>query len=164
MSNKPPIGVPQGAIRLNTDSQKLEFFAQDRWYQMATDTPAIGIGTFRAGSRGINFSGSSGSNTIEFITIPTQGNAIDFGNRTQSVEPSQNACASSTRAFFGGGEGNTDRIEFVTFSTTGDATDFGNLTVSRGAGPAGVSNPTRGIWAGGRTPSNRNEIDFKCHV
>ena len=25
MSNKPPIEVPQGAIRLNTDSQKLEF-------------------------------------------------------------------------------------------------------------------------------------------
>ena len=29
MSNQPPIEVPQGAIRLNTDSQKLEFFAQD---------------------------------------------------------------------------------------------------------------------------------------
>ena len=39
MSNKPPIEVPQGAIRLNTDSQKLEFFAQDRWYEMATDSP-----------------------------------------------------------------------------------------------------------------------------
>ncbi len=33
MSNQPPIEVPQGAIRLNTDSQKLEFFAQDRWYE-----------------------------------------------------------------------------------------------------------------------------------
>ena len=37
MSNQPPIEVPQGAIRLNTDSQKLEFFAQDRWYEFATD-------------------------------------------------------------------------------------------------------------------------------
>ena len=43
MSNKPPIEVPQGAIRLNTDSQKLEFFAQDRWYEMATET-ASGLG------------------------------------------------------------------------------------------------------------------------
>ena len=34
---KPPIEVPQGAIRLNTDSQRLEFFAQDRWYEMATE-------------------------------------------------------------------------------------------------------------------------------
>ena len=37
MSNQPPIEVPQGAIRLNTDSQKLEFYAQDRWYEMATE-------------------------------------------------------------------------------------------------------------------------------
>ena len=42
MSNQPPIEVPQGAIRLNTDSQKLEFFAQDRWYEMETDTPNLG--------------------------------------------------------------------------------------------------------------------------
>ena len=43
MSNKPPIEVPQGAIRLNTDSQKLEFYAQDRWYEMATDTPNLSM-------------------------------------------------------------------------------------------------------------------------
>ena len=30
MSNQPPIEVPQGAIRLNIDTQRLEFFAQDR--------------------------------------------------------------------------------------------------------------------------------------
>ena len=41
MSNQPPIGVPQGAIRLNTDSHKLEFYAQDRWYEMATDVPTL---------------------------------------------------------------------------------------------------------------------------
>ena len=41
MSNQPPIEVPQGAIRLNTDSQKLEFFAQDRWYEFATDSPVL---------------------------------------------------------------------------------------------------------------------------
>ena len=41
MSNQPPIGVPQGAIRLNSDSQRLEFYAQDRWYEMATDVPNL---------------------------------------------------------------------------------------------------------------------------
>ena len=40
MATKPPVEVPQGAIRLNTDSQKLEFFAQDQWWQMATDSTA----------------------------------------------------------------------------------------------------------------------------
>ena len=57
MSNKPPIEVPQGAIRLNTDSQRLEFFAQDRWYEFATDTPTLGRDTdVAASTRGI-FSG-----------------------------------------------------------------------------------------------------------
>ena len=104
MSNQPPIGVPQGAIRFNTDSQKLEFYAQDQWYQMATEISSPIAG------RGISFSGSSGSNSIEYLNIPTLGDAIDFGDRTQNIEPSQNACASPLRAFFGGGEGNTDRI------------------------------------------------------
>ena len=53
MSNLPPIEVPQGAIRLNTDSQRLEFFAQDRWYEFATNTP-----TLDGGSRGFIMGGS----------------------------------------------------------------------------------------------------------
>ena len=50
MSNQPPIGVPQGAIRFNTDSQKLEFYAQDQWFEMATDSPLLaesGLGDTR---------------------------------------------------------------------------------------------------------------------
>ena len=77
MALKPPVEVPQGAIRLNTDSQKLEFFAQDQWWQMATDVP-----TLDGGARGI-FSGGHNpgySDRIDFITISTAGNATDFGN------------------------------------------------------------------------------------
>ena len=48
MALKPPVEVPQGAIRLNTDSQKLEFFAQDQWWEMATDVP-----TLDGGARGV---------------------------------------------------------------------------------------------------------------
>ena len=68
MSNQPPIGVPQGAIRLNTDSQKLEFYAQDRWYEMATDVP-----TLDGGTRGLIMGGIIGSRTsnVDFITIET---------------------------------------------------------------------------------------------
>ena len=84
MSNKPPIEVPQGAIRLNTDSQKLEFYAQDRWFEMATDDP-----TLNGGARGLNIAGQSPGNTvsnsIEFITIATSGSATDFGDTTLSL-------------------------------------------------------------------------------
>ena len=60
----PPVGVTsdrtaagittsQGAIRFNTDSQKLEFFAQDQWFEMVIDTPNLGRGADTgAGARG----------------------------------------------------------------------------------------------------------------
>ena len=38
----PPSEVPQGAIRFNTDSQRLEFYAQGEWWVMSTDTPNFG--------------------------------------------------------------------------------------------------------------------------
>ena len=68
MSNQPPIEVPQGAIRLNTDSQKLEFFAQDRWYEMATDVP-----TLDGGARAVSQPSTPGPqiDALDFITIAT---------------------------------------------------------------------------------------------
>ena len=80
MALKPPVEVPQGAIRLNTDSQKLEFYAQDQWWEMATDVP-----TLDGGARGIFAGGYTGGaatlyNIIEYITIQCIGNALDFGD------------------------------------------------------------------------------------
>ena len=43
MATKSPAEIPQGAIRFNTDSQKMEFFAQDQWWQMATDVPTLKV-------------------------------------------------------------------------------------------------------------------------
>ena len=80
MSNKPPIEVPQGAIRLNTDSQKLEFFAQDRWYEMATDVP-----TLDGGARAVSQASTPSTNAIDLVTISTAGNATDFGDTTGLV-------------------------------------------------------------------------------
>ena len=64
------------------------------------------------------------TNTIEFITIATAGNAQDFGDAT-AAKSGLGALASPTRACFGGGQDNT--IEFVTIATTGNASDFGDL-------------------------------------
>ena len=147
MSNKPPIEVPQGAIRLNTDSQKLEFFAQDRWYEMATNTP-----TLDGGTRGIFFGENpSSSNVIQFITIDTQGNATDFGDLL-AMKNQGASCASRTRGIYGGGEAPSalNTIEFVTISSTGNATDFGDMTDQRRRmGDMSLSNQTRGLFFGG---------------
>ena len=160
MSNQPPIEVPQGAIRLNTDSQKLEFYAQDRWYEMATDVP-----TLDGGARGTFHGGETPTrvDTMDFITISTAGNAIDFGNISTGVLRASSACSSNTRAIICSGEdGSTPRpvhLQFITFASTGDTTDFGDLTVGT-RGSMSLSNQTRGITANGSTPSYPGTIDF----
>ena len=53
--------IPQGAIRFNTDSQRLEFYAQGEWWVMSTDTPNLGRSVDSTpGARGIfGWTGSS---------------------------------------------------------------------------------------------------------
>ena len=72
MALKPPVEVPQGAIRLNTDSQKLEFYAQDQWWEMATDvaSPIATRGVLAGG-----YTPAAWVNTIDYIMIATAGNA-----------------------------------------------------------------------------------------
>ena len=160
MALKPPVEVPQGAIRLNTDSQKLEFFAQDQWWQMATDVP-----TLQGGSRGLFGGGYTPTavNTIDYITIESAGNAVDFGDLTYTDNNVCSSNASRTRAmWFGGGtEPNleNDNIDYVTIASTGNAADFGNLTQAR-RGSATVASATRAVVCGGRTPGIQNIMDY----
>ena len=154
MSNQPPIEVPQGAIRLNTDSQKLEFFAQDRWYEMATDVP-----TLDGGARGFVSGGLQNPaeiNNIDMITIPTAGNAIDFGNLTQ-VSRLGGTTASRTRAvrmagIHGGSV--TGVVDFWSIAQQGDAVNFGDMQSAMRSTSAG-GNQTRGILAAGVPDSSK---------
>ena len=160
MSNKPPIEVPQGAIRLNTDSQKLEFYAQDRWYEMATDTP--NLSTRQTNGRGLFMGGHDGSanrtDRIDFITIATAGGAVDFGDLTQARSAAA-AIASNTRGLLLGGtvSPTVNIVDYVTISITSSALDFGDLTSER-HWTQGCSSQTRGIAAGGHP--GQNTIDF----
>ena len=165
MSNQPPIGVPQGAIRLNTDSQKLEFFAQDRWYEMATDpaAPTAGRGLFIGGSPG--GSPNYSTNTIDYVNISTQGEAVDFGDTNYAHFTQAAGLGSKTRAVYGGGywpSGNNS-INYNTFATLGNGIDFGDMQVSKGK-RAGFNSRVRGIFAGGGSDApnhtKKDEIDF----
>ena len=152
-----------GAIRYNTDSNKMECYVNNKWMIVSTSSPNLD-----GGARGVFHSGrtSSGTevNNIDYITISTAGNAIDFGDSTQATESNNTSCVSSRiRGIYAGGythpTGHHDQIGFITFSSTGNSTDFGNLTQSR-RGIAGVSNATRGVFCGGLSPTNRDTIDF----
>ena len=162
----PPVTVPTGAIRYNTDSNKMECFDGTKWWQVAVSesAPLGGRGLF-CGGYTYSPATTGNSNVIEYITIATQGNAVDFGDGTQRERDRRNGAASRTRGVVAGGtQGHpspalTDRIEYVTFATAGNATDFGNLLEASRA-PGGTSNATRGIWGGGNDPSNINRIQF----
>ena len=147
--------IPQGAIRFNTDSQKLEFYAQDQWWEMVIDTPNLGTGAnTTAGARGLFGGGSptTGGNIIDYVTITSTGNAISFGNLDDNIKY-LSAFSSSTRGVWGGGEtapaGYRNQIRYVTISSTGDSLSFGTLTTATTYIGA-LSNSTRGIFAGGK--------------
>jgi hypothetical protein len=174
----PPVGVTsdrtlvgvttaQGSIRFNTDSQKLEFYAQDQWWEMVIDTPALAVSSnSEAGARGVFGGGFAPTltNSIEYINISSTGNAIDFGDLSVG-KANLGACSSSTRGVFGGGLALTPTftslnvIEYITISSTGNATDFGDLTVAR-YGPGACSSSTRGVFGGGYTPTRLNVIEY----
>ena len=150
------ITTTQGAIRFNTDSQKLEFFAQDQWFEMVIDTPALGTSSDTgAGARGLFGGGYTPTpvatylNTIEYITISSTGNVVDFGDLSVG-KSGFSACSSSTRGVFGGGFTPTpvatrlNVIEYITISSTGNVVDFGDLSVGK-AGLSACSNAHGGL-------------------
>jgi len=128
------------------------------------------MGGLASATRGLFFGGistpnsPSGTNTIDYITISSEGNAVDFGDAHAAVE-GMSGMSSSTRGLICGGSnpsGGKNNISFVTISTTGDVTDFGDMQAARHTFATG-SNSTRGMIGGGRTPdtaSGINTIDF----
>ena len=105
--------------------------------------------TFHGFSGGGN--GPSGTSAyIQYITTASKGNAINFGNLSQTRFRGS-ALASSTRGLFGGGRTPSDlnTIDYVEIMTLGTALDFGDLIQAANKTPGSVSSPTRGLFAGG---------------
>ena len=154
----PPSEIPLGAMRFNSDSQKLEYWMGSAWMQIKTFSPNLDGGARGIIAGGGNFPAETV--TIQFITIPTQGNATDFGDLTQARE-GIGGMSNTTRAVFsqGGNYGapNYNNIDFITIPSTGDATDFGDANDSLREVTSAGSNHTRGLTAGGYSdPANSN--------
>ena len=87
-------------------------------------------------------------NTLDYVTIATLGNAVDFGDATISVygraistSPTRlvAACGSSGSADF-------EEMDYVQIMTTGNAVDFGDGLPAAGLeGPVGFSNGHGGL-------------------
>ena len=116
--------------------------------------------------RGLFVGGANPSykNIIDYVTISSSGNAIDFGDLSTTNRAYIGATSSSTRGIFGGGYTSSPSgatvniIDYVEISTIGNALDFGDLFTGRYSAGA-VSNGIRAVWAGGNTPG-KSIIDF----
>ena len=126
-----------------------------------------GATEYRGGrGRGLFGGGSTpgGTNTIQYITISTQGDSKDFGDLTTN-RLNTSSSSSSTRGLYAGGRNPsyTNSIDYITISATGNAFDFGDLSTDR-AYFAGCSNSTRSVFGGGfspnTTPTYQNFIEY----
>ena len=94
--------------------------------------------------------GDDSQSDIEYFTIASAGNSIDFGDLDAQHFRNCGACSSSTRGlFFGGGHPSYyDTIEYVEINTLGNALDFGDQ-VTTSAVKSSFSSSTRGFSFGG---------------
>ena len=178
MSLTPKTPIPKGAIRYNTDSNKMEVWIGDKWMIVSTSSPNLdgGVRGFFIG--GYNYPSGVTQDTIDYITISTTGNATDFGNLTKGRAEGV-GLSNATRALAAGDAvpGSDDTIDVWTMASTGDAVDFGNLlsSTNNAQGFGALANATRGIFGGGYQAggvgqvntlqfvtinSNGNAIDF----
>ena len=156
-TNQRPVGKP-GALFYNFDFKTIEFFDGNSWRQVDNTT--------RSG-RAITGGGLSPGNTaypnVDLITIPTLGNAVNFG-QLHTERTSHGACSSSTRGIFLGGNPDNDATEYYTLASQGNGIDFGNLTSTGRRYTSSFSSSTRGFSAGGKDdPAVTNEIDY-CEI
>ena len=96
------------------------------------------------GGRGGNL--GSQVNTIDFITISTQGDSTDFGDLTEARGAGA-SCSSHTRGVFMGGNNpsaTSKTMDYITISTAGNAVDFGDLVTAKRA-ISGLSNGHGGL-------------------
>ena len=145
----------EGTVRFNTDLNTLEFFNGNEWRQF-TVTGASGRGVFGGGN---NPSLSPVyPNAIDFVNIPSLGNAIDFGDLTRE-RTNLGGCSSETRGIFAGGNdaSYTDIIEYITIASEGNAIDFGNVSTTNRSYASCCSSSTRGLFNGGYTPTPSNQ-------
>ena len=120
------------------------------------------FGGVTVGTRGF-FAGAyspTRSDVINYVTVPTLGNAIDFGN-LGSANGGMAGFSDNTRGWAVGGNiapTRTNVMEYVTMASSGNAVNGGDLITATQARPGSVSNSIRGIVAGGSAPGQVKTI------
>ena len=74
-------GLAPGMLRFNTDIGRLETWRGDHWATILGESPSLD-----GGARGLFMGGGAPAQTtdMDYITISTFGNAIDFGDLSET--------------------------------------------------------------------------------
>ena len=114
------------------------------------------------GGRNDTPSPSTQQEEMDYVTIATTGNALDFGDLTVARGRMGSVC-SSTRGVIGGGEGSpadSNVIDYITIASTGNAQDFGDMITASEGNNGGCSNSLRGVFGGHDSPAGRNILEY----
>jgi len=102
---------------------------------------------------------SNNSNRIDFITIASTGNALDFGDLYTGTRETS-GCESKTRGLiFGGTPAEINVIQYITISTQGNSSDFGDTSTTNSRGSGG-GNAVRGLFSLGNNPSVTATVEY----
>ena len=119
-----------------------------------------GSGAVSSPIRAINLGGafndgssSATLNTMEYVTIATSGNALDFGDLVQTVRYPYSASNGNRGILYGGTPGYSTTINAWNISSLGNAVDTGGEGRPHSNGGT-VYSPTRGIFVSGYIPSS----------
>ena len=98
---------------------------------------------------------------VEYITMASTGDAIDFGSDNSGGWGSQGA-SDSVRALSAGGgyPSATTDIDMFFFSTVGSHIDYADITAGRNRGTRGMCNPVRAVFTGTYGPDS-TKMDTK---
>ena len=156
--------TPMAAYNLMMEFININTFGNAQEFGEISD-PRSNIAACSSSTRGL-FGGGAPSyvNTIEYVTIASAGNSIDYGDLTVGNRAYVGSCSSSTRGMWGGGyttspsTGTVNIIDYVEIATIGNAVDFGDLFTGRYS-TASVASPVRACWAGGNPTPYKSVID-----
>ena len=89
------------------------------------------------GGRGVGMGGTTNTSynghtdNMSYVAISTLGNAVDFGNMTNSRLGGIGTASNNTRLVMAGGSNNyptsLNTMDYITVASTGNASDFGDL-------------------------------------
>ena len=148
-----PENPEPGTLRFNTDSGSLEHFRGTNlgWESINRVSPNLD-----GGARGLFAGGYSpaGVYDIEYITISTLGDSIDFGN-LPNTHAGGSTTNDRTRGWYSGGSipSSQDHMVYITIASKGNAIDAGSLAAATKGLLQGLSSSTRGLIVGGRNPA-----------